>query len=364
MSNLEPKYSVFDSVEQMLAVETLSKLLSKSVTEVDLQPMNGHSGLAGSRLSYVNTDVRRLVLKQMSIKSDWIMFSSDDHACRSVMLWQYGLLNQLNPHMQHKVITCSRDGQGWAILSEDLNGHCFARDRPMSAELVTTFLDVLAGIHSKFWNNPCLNDERLGLCDIVNIIDQTSPIKAQNHLGQDMGVLPDWINGGWEVMKELLEPDIYRQMMGLIESPRPLIEALSHYPQTLLHGDYRAENLAYPDTPVIIDWQEATHSLMTIDLAWFVRKGYVQESIGQDQAISCYRNQLETYLHQPFNDADWHVMLDLGYLVDSLRATCFSAYWYKQHAIANNVKDRDFLECDVKLRGQQVRDAIRRANIL
>jgi hypothetical protein len=363
MLNLALKHFVFDSLEEMLTHETLSELLSKPVTHVDIQPLNGHSGLAGGRLSYVNTNIGRLVLKQMSIHSDWVMFTSNDHLCRSVTLWQYGLLDQLNTHMEHKIIACSRDGEGWAILNHDLTEHCFAWNKPMAPGLVPAFLKVLAGIHSTFWNDPCLNVERLGLCDLVNIIDQTSPIKAQNHRGQDMGVLPDWIKGGWEVMEELLEPDVYMQMMRLIESPQPLVETLSHYPYTLLHGDYRAENLAYPGTPVIIDWQEASRSLMTIDLAWFVRKGYVRESLGQAQAVSYYRNQLETCLRQQFDDEDWQSMLDLGYLVDSLRATCFSAYWYKQHATANNIKDRDYLAYDVKTRGQQFRDALRLINI-
>ena len=57
MSNLEPKYSVFDSVEQMLAPNALSESLSKPVTYVDVYPMNGHSGLAGGQLSYVDTNM-------------------------------------------------------------------------------------------------------------------------------------------------------------------------------------------------------------------------------------------------------------------------------------------------------------------
>src|SRR5512138_2955716 len=167
MSNLEPKDSVFDSVEQMLAPNALSESLSKPVAYVDVHPMNGHSGLAGGRLSYVNTNIRRMVLKQMTMKSDWVMFTSNDHVCRSVMLWQYGLLDQLHPHVEHKILACSKDGEGWAILMEDLTGNVYAWDKPIPPGLVSTFLDTLARIHATFWNDPCLNDERLGLCDIV-----------------------------------------------------------------------------------------------------------------------------------------------------------------------------------------------------
>jgi len=48
MSKLKSKYTLFDSLEQLLAPETLSKLLSKPVTRVEVQPME-HGGLAGSQ---------------------------------------------------------------------------------------------------------------------------------------------------------------------------------------------------------------------------------------------------------------------------------------------------------------------------
>jgi hypothetical protein len=292
------------------------------------------------------------------------MFSSEDHDCRAVKLWQYGLLDQFQPHARHKILASSKDEEGWAILMEDLTGTVYAWDRPIPSGLVPAFLDSLARIHAVFWNDPCLADERLGLCNIVRLIEQTSPRKARNYHDQDKGVLPEWIRSGWDVMEELLEPDLVDDMLRIVEAPEPLMEQLSHHPRTLVHGDYRAENLAYPGHPAIIDWQIATHSLMTIDLAWFVRKEYVQEAVGQAQALSCYRNRLESYLHLNFEDADWQMMLDLGFLVDSLRATCLSAYWYKQHQIANNAQDRDYLEREVKIRGQQARDAISRINIL
>jgi hypothetical protein len=83
--------------------------------------MNGHSGLAGGQLSYVDTDTGRFVLKKMSINSDWIMQTSDDRLCRSVMLWQYGFLDRLRPHLEYKILACAHDGASWTILMEDLD---------------------------------------------------------------------------------------------------------------------------------------------------------------------------------------------------------------------------------------------------
>ena len=90
MKKLEAKYTLFDSIEEMLAPDTLSDLLSKPVSRVDCQPITEHGGVAGSKLSYVDTDAGRLILKQMSLKHDWLMYATDDRQCRSVQLWQYG----------------------------------------------------------------------------------------------------------------------------------------------------------------------------------------------------------------------------------------------------------------------------------
>jgi len=351
----EPKHTLFDNVEEMLAPETLSELLLKPVTRVNCQPMNGHSGLAGGQLSYVDTNAGRLVLKRMSIDFDWIMFASADEQCRAVRLWQYGLLDQLRPHLEHKTVACSRDDNGWAILMHDLTGHVFTWDKPMAPELVQAFLDALARLHATFWNDPCLHDPHLGLCDSAKLLDQSSLPMAQKHTNSSMGVIPDWVRGGWEVMEELLDPDAFTHLKNLIEDPQPLFEALSRHPYTLLHGDYRSENLAHPDRPVAFDWQEAARSLMTIDLAWFAKQGFVQAAMGQAQAIGLYRNCLEMYLNRRFDDPEWRAMVDLGYLVDALRSTCFSAYWYKH---TDDPNDRPRLERDVTVRNQQVRDAL------
>jgi hypothetical protein len=354
---LESQYTLFESVEQMLARETLSGLLSQSVTRVDCQPMNGHRGLAGGQLNYVDTNAGRFVLKQMSIASDWIMFASYDKYCRSVRLWQYGLLDRLRPNPEHKIIACARDGEGWAILMDDLTGHVYAWDRPMDAKLVTVFLDVLAMIHTTYWNDPRLKEPRLGLCNPAQLLDQSSLPVAQKYKHLKMGLIPEWVRVGWEVMEALLEPDVFEQLHNLSENPQPLFDALTRYPYTLLHGDYRAENLAHSKQPVAIDWQEATCSLMTIDLAWFVSQDFVKEAMGQAQAVNYYRQRLEGNLRSRFDDLDWRAMVELGYLVDALRATCFTAYWYKQ--TSDNPEDQVSLVMDIKIRNQQVREAMR-----
>src|SRR5512139_3227268 len=170
MSNLESKYTLFDSVEEMLAPETLSHLLSKPVTHVDCHPFEDHGGVAGSRLSYVTTNVGRFVLKLMSSEFDWIMLSSGDQQCRAVRLWQYGLLDQLRPYMEHKILACAHHHGTWAILMDDISEYVFKGSKQMTPELISTFLDALARLHGTFWNTPYLRDPRLGLCNEAQML--------------------------------------------------------------------------------------------------------------------------------------------------------------------------------------------------
>jgi ubiquinone/menaquinone biosynthesis C-methylase UbiE len=59
------KHKLFDSLEEMLAPEALSELLSEPVSSVEIQPMTDHGGLAGGRLYYVDTHAGRFVLKRI-----------------------------------------------------------------------------------------------------------------------------------------------------------------------------------------------------------------------------------------------------------------------------------------------------------
>ena len=359
MTTLEPKYTLFDSVEQMLAPETLSELISQPIIWVDCQSITEHNGVAGGKLSYVNTNAGRLVLKQMSLKHDWLMYASDDHQCRSVTLWQFGLLDQLQPDVEHKIVACAHDDAGWGILMHDLSEGLFDQwDKPIPPKLVPAYLDRMAKIHATFWNDPHLDDPRLGLCDSATRLDICSPKLAHTHKGDQRGPIPEWIRGGWEIMETALDRDVFLGLSRLRDDPQPLFDAMNRHPFTLVHGDYRDANLAYLklDQTVIFDWQQAARSLMTVDFAWFAGNGYVQNTMGKTQTIQYYRRCLEAYLGRRFADMDWQAMIALGYLYNNLFITCLTAY-FSIHA--DNPEMRASFEMDLAERNQQVRDAMR-----
>ena len=157
-------------------------------------------------------------------------------------------------------------------------------------------------------------------------------------------------------MSELLEREVFEAMVTLIEDPHPLLEALDRYPYTLLHGDYRDTNLAVlaGRQLVAFDWQFAAHALMTVDLAWSTNS--FRDLITLSQAQGFYRERLEGYLQQEFDDRSWEAMLDMGYLVNALRSSCLAAY-FSRHG--DNPEWRKNSRTEVVEKGQQAHRALR-----
>ena len=365
LKQVEARYTLFDSVEEMLSPESLSSLLSTPVSRVECRPMDNHNGLAGGRLSYVDTDNGRYVLKRMSINSDWLMYATDDQQGRSVRLWQYGLFDRLQPFLDHKTIACARDGGGWAILMHDLSGGLFSWDQPWAADFLPLFIDALARLHASFWNDPILNDERIGLCDSARILDGTSlPVARKRPIPNEFNSpIAEWVEEGWEIMANLLDRDIFKELQKLIEDPRPLFAALDRYPFTLVHGDFRNDNLAVLPSSCLVafDWQFAARSLMSIDLAWFAGNltlfNYEDgEAMSRAQADAFYRQRLETYLQKRFDDQDWEAMIDLGNLLHALRVACITAY-FSRHG--DNPEWRKSEKAKVEEMGQLAQTALR-----
>ena len=359
MSKIESKYTLYDNLDELLAPDTLSELLSQPVTRVDYQPMKENGGSAGGKLSYVDTDTDRLVLKRMSIEHDWIMYATNDQQCRSIRLWQYGLLDELRPHLEHKIIACARDGDGWGILMHDLSdGLLKGWETSIPPKLVPVFLDRLARIHATFWNDPRLQDPRLGLCAPAKRLDYFSLTLAKNHKGDQRGPIPGWIREGWKIMETALDRDVFLILRRLQDDPQPLLDAMDRYPKTLMHGDYRDANLAYmkADQTVAFDWQSAASSMMTTDLAWYIPHRSVQVAMGKTRVIRYYRERLEGYLNKRFADMDWEAMIGLGNLHHALLIICLPAF-FSVHA--DDPEHRAHSEKDLQETNQQVRDGMR-----
>jgi len=332
VASIEVENAVHDGVETMLSPENLSELLGRPVTHVDRGDA-AVRGNAGSQLTPVDTDAGRLILKTMSPRSDWVMFATDDSACRSVTTWQYGLLERARPHLDAAVLACAREGSLWAILMPDLSGRFLedldTGDSPFSGlrEMLPRFLDGMAGMHAEFWEDPALDDPRLGLNDPRGLLQLSSPTFVRQHLGKwDTWLLAGAVDG-WDALQQALDEDAFAQARALIDDPQPLLEALGRHPSTFLHGDLYEPNLARNgDHLIAVDWQLAMHSVATIDLARIALNAY-EDADSLARAVQHYRERLEGHLGPRFADDQWEEMVDLGILTEVLWMAPFLAYW-------------------------------------
>ncbi|MEZ4867610.1 MAG: phosphotransferase [Caldilineaceae bacterium] len=353
------KYKLYASLDGLLAPETITKLTGESVKYVRCLPMEG--GFSGSSLLRIEASgeksARRFVLKRMALQ-DWIMDASNDQDCRSVTLWQSGLLDRLQPTIRHAILGCAYDGDEWALLMDDV-GATLLPELPYSADQIYFLLDALATLHATFWEAPELTDSELGLCTSEGILQTFTPTTGRR-FADVSSPIPKLLAKGWPLLQELVAPDVVDVLDRLYTDFQPLCKALARYPMTLVHSDFRGPNLgiAWQPSPqtILFDWQLAGYSAATIDLTWFYSTPNVLFSpVTLDDATEYYRQRLAEQLGMRFNHDWWQPLLALGQLVNVLRRACLKAHSAVHHADeANRIMDRKVLD----IYSEQVRAAV------
>ena len=321
------KYELFESVEQMLAPETMSELSGKSIRYVRYNPME-KQGASGSQLMAVeaesNPTKEHYVLKRLSRSIDWMMVAGEDHLCRSVTLWQSGLLDKLQPKIDHAILACARDGDGWAILMRDVSESLIqAPHYPLTQ--VHIAIEALSALHATFWQHPALQDHNIGLGDIGSMLRAFSPRTARRY--QNIPGLPDkwsnWIIDSKALLLEMVSLDVADALIELQNNLQSLIKVLESGPYTLLHGDYGGHNLGLSSNGktkiYLLDWGLTGYGLPMVDLGWFVDGVVSRSDLLPNAAIDYYRQCLEKRLDRPFEDQDWQHWQELGRLTHILR---------------------------------------------
>lgn len=149
----------------------------------------------------------------------------------------------------------------FGLLIEDLGGARVGDQvkgaSPADAEVA---LRTLAKMHAAFWESPLLEREWLLPADDAVALQHAMYRKA------------------WPTFEARFAGRLTPAMLALTawndEHGPALIQRLAH-PRTLLHGDYRADNLMYHDDPAapmtVIDFQAVMVGNPMIDVAYFLR---------------------------------------------------------------------------------------------
>lgn len=356
------QHQPFPTVEAMLAPATLSDLLGEPVTAVAISPLVAQYNKSGSRLARVDINHGQgppLILKQVSLATDWLMRATHDHHCRSVTLWAHGLLDHLPPEIDHATVACARDGHGWAILLRDVSDRLLPYTR-FSHRDHAFMLAAMAALHAAFFASPLLANPELGLCQLADVYTMFSPLTGQREMGGPDEV-PRRILEGWEMVKTAVPADVAAIILTLLADPTPLCDALSRYPQTLVHGDWRHANQGLTrngrDRLILLDWQLAVVAPPAVELGRGLGTNSTLLPVSKEEAVAYYKQQLAQRLGPRFSESWWEPQLALGllggFLQDGWAIVLKATHWHV------GADARDHWQADLAWWADQVRAGAR-----
>jgi hypothetical protein len=256
---------------------------------------------SGARFERVVIDGDRFVLKYQDPRDDWLLRATSDPGRRYVLLWERGLLEHLPHVIDHAVIAADWDGSVGRVLLRDVTAQLLTPDQPFSADQHARFVDHMAAMHAAFWG---WHDD-VGLTPLGTRYLMFSPAVAEAEalLGSPAAV-PKVMAAGWSKLPEI-SPVLADLVLPLLEEPAPLVAALDRLPHTLVHGDWKAANLAsHADgRTVLLDFGEAPGEASPIaDLSWYLALNADLLPETKDEAIARYRVALG---RQGIDTAGW-----------------------------------------------------------
>ena len=152
------------------------------------------------------------------------------------------------------------EGDNFLILMEDMEDYRVG-DQTAGADLADTqsAVDELAKLHGTFWNQ-------------VDALDWVPGI-ADSYHADNMATL---VEVGWpnmcEIFSDFIDPEVAAIGARFCDQIRGLQSDMYSAPVTLLHGDFRMENIFFGDQPgqrpiAIIDWQGPLIGCGMVDVA-------------------------------------------------------------------------------------------------
>ena len=327
------KRILYRSIEEMTRPETLSALVQQPLTTTRLVPFQtGGWSSTGSQFLTVETDHAEqppYIVKRIAPERDWVMQMTEDQHWRAITVWQRGLLDRLPEEIDHAIIACAVDGQGYALLMRNVTHSLLPDGTPLSEADNQFNLDAMAALHTTFWDDIGLHSPDLNLCSPQNLFTHTAPEKIGRMATDNPAPVLDMVLEGWRLLPKLVDAEVVDLLRDLAHDPRPLCHALAGYPQTLVHGDWRPANFGIERNGRpqlnLFDWARPTATVPAVDLAYYLVTSLKELPISKEATIDLYKRRLEDRLGERFDESWWQPQLELSLLAAFLMIGCFRA---------------------------------------
>lgn len=267
---------VFDSIDEMLALESLRSLTGLEIKAVERDPYvvahRSANELFQIRLE-TNAGTIRLILKEFQPQRDWVMRLTHDVLTREAMLYVHGLYARMPPEIVTPVIAAARHGDTWANLMLDVSSDLLPLNVVTSSEDARLLITHLAALHAHFWDDPELQNPALGLSSLEDFLTVLAPARVQAEIqaGRAHPVM-ELAARGWSMFETSAPSDVVETIHSFQKHPERLRDKLVHLPKTLVHGDYKLPNLGLDrrQRAIVLDWQDATAGFGALDLGYFL----------------------------------------------------------------------------------------------
>jgi aminoglycoside phosphotransferase (APT) family kinase protein len=168
----------------------------------------------------------------------------------------------------------SDDGATYYLFMQDMGGHrAVDQNTGMSIADAERAVDELAKWHAEFWG------------DADRYVASGAALSLADDIYQ--GVLPIVFAEGWEKVKAEMDPHAtIAEVAPKWAAQLPaMLSALSQSPTTVVHGDYRADNIFFDDNDdvVLLDFQITGLGSGAYDLAYFVTQSLPPDVAGEHE---------------------------------------------------------------------------------
>jgi hypothetical protein len=260
------------------------------------------SGFSGARHSSITQDGRSYVLKRLRFADDWLMRLTRDVHYREAHFAASPLLDRLPAGVAVPMLGASFDGDGRAILMQDIRTALFADGQVVQPAAMDVILKGVADLHAAFWRAP--SEHGIAWCDPRDRIGLLGPATGDLLVREerDFGVAR-----GWRSFDLLVPGEVSLLVRRLQDDMTPLLQVLQTFPSTLLHGDLKIANFGLDSSGLwLFDWSSVMWGPVALDLALFLTMSSSALPWTLDEVCDRYSTHLERALGAArFADARW-----------------------------------------------------------